>query len=85
MRELGPSLADVAAFMQEIDMRQGFVDKGDARGIERLRRLALRFERLENTVSDTHHAAAQVSAILKAGTLSDVSLPSSKAKASVKD
>lgn len=44
--------------MQETDMQQGFVDKGDTRGIERLRHLALRFERLEKTVSDTHHAQA---------------------------
>ncbi|ETW84240.1 hypothetical protein HETIRDRAFT_242257, partial [Heterobasidion irregulare TC 32-1] len=42
LRELGPSLADVAAFMQETDMQRGFVDKGDTRGIERLRHLALR-------------------------------------------
>ncbi|KAI0053050.1 hypothetical protein FA95DRAFT_1482569 [Auriscalpium vulgare] len=42
MRELGTSLADIAAFMQEVEIQQGFVTKrDDGRGIERLRRLAL--------------------------------------------
>jgi len=42
LRELGTSLADVAAFMREIEIQQGYVtQKQDGRGIERLRCLAL--------------------------------------------
>jgi len=45
LRELGTSLADVAAFMQEIELQQGFfTPKVDGRGIERLRFLAMQFE-----------------------------------------
>ncbi|KAH9998349.1 hypothetical protein BJV77DRAFT_940738 [Russula vinacea] len=45
LRELGTSLADVAAFMQEIELQQGlFTPRFDARGIERLRFLAMQFE-----------------------------------------
>ncbi|KAF8270994.1 hypothetical protein EI94DRAFT_651855 [Lactarius quietus] len=45
LRELGTSLADIAAFMQEIELQQGyFTPKVDGRGIERLRFLALQFE-----------------------------------------
>ncbi|KAF8484485.1 hypothetical protein DFH94DRAFT_598503, partial [Russula ochroleuca] len=45
LRELGTSLADVAAFMQEMELHQGlFTPRFDARGIERLRFLAMQFE-----------------------------------------
>ncbi|KAI0248688.1 hypothetical protein BJV78DRAFT_1233617 [Lactifluus subvellereus] len=45
LRELGTSLADVAAFMQEIELQQGFfTPKVDGRGIERLRFLAMQLE-----------------------------------------
>ncbi|KAH9960487.1 hypothetical protein BC827DRAFT_1133245 [Russula dissimulans] len=55
LRELGTSLADVAAFMQEIELQQGFfTPKVDGRGIERLRYLAMQFEgmgKVKTTVS----------------------------------
>jgi hypothetical protein len=43
LRELGTSLADVAAFMHETEVREGLETRGeDRRGIGRLRFLALR-------------------------------------------
>ncbi|KAI9508654.1 hypothetical protein F5148DRAFT_1193953 [Russula earlei] len=42
LRQLGTSLADIAAFMQEIQLR--FTPGIDERGIERLRFLAMQFE-----------------------------------------
>ncbi|KAH9071654.1 hypothetical protein EDB83DRAFT_2517469 [Lactarius deliciosus] len=50
LQELGTSLADVAAFMQEIELQQGFFSpRVDGRGIERLRFLAMQFERMGKT------------------------------------
>lgn len=50
LRELGTSLADVAAFMQEIELQQGFfTPKVDGRGIERLRFLAMQLEGMGKT------------------------------------
>ncbi len=50
LRELGTSLADVAAFMQEIELQQGFfTPKVDGRGIERLRFVAMQFEGMGKT------------------------------------
>jgi len=47
LQELGTSLADVAAFMQEIELQQGFfTPRLDGRGIERLRFLAMQFEEM---------------------------------------
>ncbi|KAF8506021.1 hypothetical protein F5888DRAFT_1791944 [Russula emetica] len=47
LRELGTSLADVAAFMQEMELQQGFfTPRFDGKGIERLRFLAMQFEGL---------------------------------------
>jgi len=47
---LGTSLADVAAFMQEIELQQGFfTPKVDGRGIERLRFVAMQFEGMGKT------------------------------------
>ena len=47
LRELGTSLADVAAFMQEMELHQGFfTPRFDGKGIERLRFLAMQFEGL---------------------------------------
>jgi hypothetical protein len=44
---LGTSLADVAAFMQEMELQQGFfTPRFDGKGIERLRFLAMQFEGL---------------------------------------
>jgi len=48
LRELGTSLADVAAFMQEMELQQGFsTPRFDGNRIERLRFLAMQFEGLE--------------------------------------
>lgn len=58
LRELGTSLADIAAFMQEIELQQGFfTPKVDGRGIERLRFLALQFEGMSET-TDNHESNA---------------------------
>ena len=47
LRDLGTSLADVAAFMQEIELQQGFfMPRLDGGGIERLRFLAMQFEEM---------------------------------------
>jgi hypothetical protein len=47
---LGTSLADVAAFMHEIELQQGFfTPKVDGRGIERLRFLAMQLEGMGKT------------------------------------
>ncbi|GJE83994.1 hypothetical protein PsYK624_000680 [Phanerochaete sordida] len=41
LRDLSPTLADIAAFMQEVELQQGFVTrKNDGRGIERIRQFA---------------------------------------------
>ncbi|KAI0068891.1 hypothetical protein BV25DRAFT_1817814 [Artomyces pyxidatus] len=57
-RNLGSSLADIAAFMQEIELKQGFItQKHDGRGIERLRRLALQLENLSEDAKETTHQA----------------------------
>lgn len=41
------SLADIAAFMQEVEIKHGFVPKkDDGRGIERIRQMALRLQRI---------------------------------------
>lgn len=54
LRELGPSLADVATFMQEMDIQQGYTtQKQDGRGIERLRRVALELEGLSKKTNGT--------------------------------
>ncbi|EKM59050.1 uncharacterized protein PHACADRAFT_249225 [Phanerochaete carnosa HHB-10118-sp] len=43
LRDLSPSLADIAAFMQEVEVQQGYVSrKNDGRGIERIRQFAYR-------------------------------------------
>jgi hypothetical protein len=51
LRELGTSLADIAAFMEEIELQQGFsTPTVDGRGIERLRFLALQLEAMGETM-----------------------------------
>jgi len=41
LREVGKSLADVAAFMHEVEIQQGLANRpNDGRGIERIRQLA---------------------------------------------
>jgi len=41
LRDLSPTLADIAAFMHEVELQQGFVSrKNDGRGIERIRQFA---------------------------------------------
>jgi hypothetical protein len=58
---LGTSLADVAAFMHEIELQQGFfTPKVDGRGIERLRFLAMQLEGM----GKTNTADADVSYLL---------------------
>lgn len=53
LRELGTSLADVAAFMQEIELQQGFITpRLDGGGIERLRFLAMQFEEMGRVKTD---------------------------------
>lgn len=45
LRDLSSSLADIAAFMHEVEVQQGFVSrKNDGRGIERIRQLAYRLQ-----------------------------------------
>ncbi|KAI0765508.1 hypothetical protein BC629DRAFT_1258936, partial [Irpex lacteus] len=47
LRDLSSSLADIAAFMHEVEVQQGFVSrKNDGRGIERIRQLAYRLQRI---------------------------------------
>jgi len=73
LRELGTSLADVAAFMQEIELQQGFfTPKVDGRGIERLRFLAMQLEGMGKT--NTADADQKSSALdnLQRGSDSDV-------------
>lgn len=54
LKELGTSLADVAAFMHEVELQQGYTPrKGDGRGIERIRRLAKTLEELPTASEDT--------------------------------
>jgi len=49
LRGLGTSLADIAAFMHEIELEMGMMSLhgGDQRGIERLRLLALQMQKIE--------------------------------------
>lgn len=50
LKGIGHSLADAAAFVQEVELRQGWTPRpDDGRGIERTRRLAVRL--LENADS----------------------------------
>jgi hypothetical protein len=54
LRELGRSLADVAAFMHEVELEQGLsTQRADQRGIERLRALALRMQKGEVRLDQT--------------------------------
>ncbi|EIN10804.1 hypothetical protein PUNSTDRAFT_132874 [Punctularia strigosozonata HHB-11173 SS5] len=47
LRDLGTSLADVAAFMHEVDIRQGFwTQRPDNGEIERMRQIALRLQNI---------------------------------------
>ncbi|KAI0660962.1 hypothetical protein C8Q70DRAFT_755939 [Cubamyces menziesii] len=59
LRELGRSLADTAAFIEEVEMRQGWVPQPrDGRGIERMRRLAKRLHEFASaTVRVSPHTA----------------------------
>ncbi|RDX55642.1 hypothetical protein OH76DRAFT_1397030 [Lentinus brumalis] len=51
---LGGSLADIAAFMQEVEIRQGWTPRpDDGRGIERARQLAKRL--LDETATAKQH------------------------------
>ncbi|KZT66030.1 hypothetical protein DAEQUDRAFT_813877 [Daedalea quercina L-15889] len=50
LKDVGRSLADVAAFMYEVEVRQGYVPRpDDRRGIERARQLAKRLQELPGT------------------------------------
>jgi len=45
LHDLSSALADIAAFMHEVEVQQGFVSrKNDARGIERIRQLAYKLQ-----------------------------------------
>lgn len=45
LRDLSSSLADIAAFMHEVEVQQGFVTrKNDGRGIERIRQMAYKLQ-----------------------------------------
>ena len=47
LRDLSPSLADIAAFMHEVELQQGFVSrKNDGRGIERIRQFAYKLQNI---------------------------------------
>ncbi|KAI0084172.1 hypothetical protein BDY19DRAFT_973466 [Irpex rosettiformis] len=47
LRDLSSSLADIAAFMHEVEVQQGFVSrKNDGRGIDKIRQLAYRLQRM---------------------------------------
>ncbi|KZT20742.1 hypothetical protein NEOLEDRAFT_1140265 [Neolentinus lepideus HHB14362 ss-1] len=49
LQELGLSLADVAAFMYEIELKGGYTGRsGDAHGIERLRQTAMKLQKLQD-------------------------------------
>lgn len=55
LQELGTSLADVAAFMHEVEIQQGLSSrKSDGRGIEKIRQLAVKLRNLpsENATSE---------------------------------
>ncbi|EPS92902.1 hypothetical protein FOMPIDRAFT_1154353, partial [Fomitopsis schrenkii] len=50
LKDVGRSLADIAAFMHEVEVRQGYVPSpDDKRGIERARQLAKKLQELSNT------------------------------------
>ncbi|KAH8105821.1 hypothetical protein BXZ70DRAFT_395368 [Cristinia sonorae] len=59
LKELGQGLADVAAFMEEVEIHHGLAVKpNDGRGIDRIRKLAYKFEGLKmqaNTSSEEKH------------------------------
>lgn len=51
LKDVGRSLADIAAFMHEVEVRQGYVPSpDDKRGIERARQLAKKLQELSNTL-----------------------------------
>ena len=53
LRDLGPSLADIAAFMHEVEVQQGYVSrKNDGRGIERIRQFAYRLQKMMMTQAE---------------------------------
>jgi hypothetical protein len=63
LRDLSSSLADIAAFMHEVEVQQGFVSrKNDGRGIERIRQLAYKLQRIkvDEKVSDPPHQSPAV-------------------------
>ncbi|KAI0081795.1 hypothetical protein K474DRAFT_1703644 [Panus rudis PR-1116 ss-1] len=55
LRELGVSLADVAAFMHEVEVQHPLATRKqpDGRGIERIRQLAYKFQNLQGPPHDT--------------------------------
>ena len=47
LHDLSPSLADIAAFMHEVEVQQGFASrKNDGRGIERIRQFAFKLQNM---------------------------------------
>ncbi|OBZ77152.1 hypothetical protein A0H81_04071 [Grifola frondosa] len=60
LKDLGVSLADVAAFMHEVEVSQGYTPrKDDGRGIERMRQLALRLQDLPVSQEDSNTPNSQ--------------------------
>ncbi|PPQ83256.1 hypothetical protein CVT25_003995 [Psilocybe cyanescens] len=53
LRALGMTLADIAAFMQEVELNFGLGQRNDQRGIERMRLLALRMQSLSQPEDHT--------------------------------
>uniref|UniRef100_A0A8H7Y0J5 Uncharacterized protein n=1 Tax=Psilocybe cubensis TaxID=181762 RepID=A0A8H7Y0J5_PSICU len=53
LRALGMSLADIAAFMQEVELNFGLRQRHDHRGIDRMRLLALRMQSLSQPEDHT--------------------------------
>lgn len=51
LKDVGRSLADIAAFMHEVEVRQGYLPSpDDKRGIERARHLAQMLQELPSTL-----------------------------------
>lgn len=55
LRDLSPSLADIAAFMHEVEVQGGFAwRKNDGRGIERIRQFAYKLQNMLTVEAEAH-------------------------------
>ncbi|KAI0638206.1 hypothetical protein C8Q77DRAFT_417484 [Trametes polyzona] len=60
VKDLGQSLADTAAFMQEVELRQGWTPRpDDGRGMDRTRRLARRLQETAAAMEERGNASSQ--------------------------